>query len=255
MVLNDDLFREKLGNEWFDKLQPLFTTGIMDKIYSELKLEGRKGTKIAPLPGDVFAAFKKCPLYNLKCVFLGLAPYATFWNDKPVSDGLAFSCSKSNYEQPSLSVVWDAVFDDLEIDKKDGKKLRRTDLTFWASQGVLLLNIALTAKMNKPESHLELWRPFTTYLLEEVLDTHTGLPIVLFGKEAHKYERHTLPFGHYVRKLEHPAYAARMNKDMKHEKVFSWINTILQENKRNPIRWVVDDIDYQEMSQPSDLPF
>lgn len=248
-MLKWEAIEPKLGH-WAGKFKPFFDTGQFDKIYDVLKADGKRGIEIAPLAKDTYAAFEKCPLYDLRCVFVGLAPYASFIGDTPISDGLAFSCSVFNQEQPSLRLIWDAVFNDLQMEGK-----RWTDLTVWAHQGVLLLNVALTAKKGKPESYVEIWEPFMHYLFEEVLGIETGLPIVMFGKEAQKMEKYTLPFGHYIKKVEHPAYSARMNREFKHENLFSWVNTILKEHNRQPIDWCPTQEDYDFIMDKGGLPF
>jgi uracil-DNA glycosylase len=247
-----DEFKNRLG-DWGERFEPFFFTGQMDLISNQV-IRDSKRTQISPKAQDVFAAFKKCSLYNLKAIFVGLAPYASFYNNKPVSDGLAFSCSVPNgqkdNEQPSLKLVWDAVFDDLE---EEGK--RYNDLSFWAYQGVLLLNVALTAKKNKPDSHVALWEPFMQYLFEEILGTETGLPIVFFGKEAAKIEKYTLPMGHYIKKVEHPAFSARQNREFKHDNLFSWVNRIAKDQRKEEIKFIVTQDEYDSIIELENCPF
>lgn len=257
MMLDWNVFKGKFGS-WAHKIEPFFTTGLMDKIYEPIKADGKRGIKRSPLPANTFKAFEYCPLENLKCVFLGLAPYASFaktivsGEEKliPVSDGLAFSCSVTGIEQPSLRVVWDAVFDDLQ---EEGK--RYTNLAHWAQQGVLLLNLALTAKKDKPESDIKLWESFIHYLFDEILNVERGLPIVYFGKEAGRWEKQATPFIHYNKIVEHPAFAARQNRGMEHDKLFTWVNKILKEHDKEPINWICTQSEYDALTENLECPF
>src|SRR6478609_7979344 len=240
-MLNKENFKLQFG-DWFPLMEKLFDNGTMDSIYGTLKTEGSR-MSISPLSSDTYKAFEKCKRSELKCVFLGLAPYASFtYDNKPVSDGLAFSCSVTNKEQPSLKLVWDAIFDDLNTEGK-----RYTDLSYLAHQGVLMLNVALTAKRDKPESHIALWQPFMKYLFEEVLSLHTGLPIIYFGKQAAKMKSFSLPFGHYNKIVEHPAAAARDNRPFNHENIFTWINNLLKENNNQQIKWIVNESEHEQI--------
>lgn len=235
---------EPLFGDWWELIRPLFVTGQMDEVYKQLRIDRRRD-RISPLPMDVFKAFEKCSLKELKCVFIGLSPYASFYNNLPVADGLAFSCGITKREQPSLELMWDAAFDNFKVNKKEA--VRYTDLTHWAKQGVLLINVALTAKERRPDSHVKLWKPFMQYLFEEVLQTVTGIPIVYFGEEAAEMERHSLPFGHYNRVVEHPAFAHRQNRAFEHKKLFSWANLILTENGKSPVKWVCSPLEHKEI--------
>lgn len=252
-MLDWDVFRWKFDS-WAHKIEPFFITGQMDKIYDVLKYDARRGIERSPAKNNTFKAFEYCNLRDLKCIFLGLAPYASFskidGNYVPVSDGLAFSCSITNIEQPSLTTMWDAVFDNY---KEEGK--RYTNLSHWAAQGVLLLNIALTARKNQPESDVLLWEPFMHFLFEEVLNTERGIPIVYFGKEAGKWEKYSTPFIHYNKIIEHPAYAARQQRMLKHENIFTWINVLLKEQGKEQIKWICTQEEYDSFNSTLECPF
>lgn len=238
-MLDFNKFKPLLGS-WADKLQPFFESEEAYKIYEFLKKESQRGKTITPEAKNVYKAFELCSLDELKTVWVGLSPYSTVYNSQfgrtYVADGLAFSCGITEKEQPSLKLLWDAIEDDLYEGLNLNMK-RETDLSFWANQGVLLLNSSLTAEKDKPESHLELWKPFMTYLFEEVFNTISGIPFVFFGKQAALWESKTQPFIHYTKVVEHPSFAARQNREFKHENLFSWTNKLLKENNGTQIVW------------------
>src|SRR5690606_18341259 len=66
-----------------------------------LKAEKAKGRVILPEGQYIWNAFKNVDLKNLKVVFIGLSPYFT----PGIADGMAFSCSRTNKEQPSLKTL------------------------------------------------------------------------------------------------------------------------------------------------------
>jgi uracil DNA glycosylase len=107
---------------------------------------------------------------------------------------------------------------------------------YLAKQGVLLFNAALTTEFNKVGSHLEIWEPFTKYVISEAL-AYTGIPIIFLGKEAGKFQRYVAPFTHsFV--LDHPAYAARTNSEWETKNVFKKVNQIIWENNKYKIEWL-----------------
>lgn len=226
--MNSEKFKDSFGS-WFESFLPFIESEEMDEIYKKLKEDSQRNRRICPSSENTFNAFKYCPKEKLKCVFLGLSPYPTIYNGIYTSDGLSFSCGNTNKEQPSLSLLWNAVEEDLNEGNSLGE-LRELSLKRWAEEGVLLLNCALSCEELKPTSHVLLWRPFMKYFFEEVLSGINGLPVIFVGKESAYYERYTQPFIHYVKKLEHMAYSFRVGREWKHENCFSWINNILKNN-------------------------
>jgi uracil-DNA glycosylase len=54
----------------------------------------------------------------------------------------------------------------------------------WENQGVLLLNTALTCRLNAPNSHAELWLPFTQQLIVYLKQNYPSIIWLLWGKSA-----------------------------------------------------------------------
>ena len=64
----------------------------------------------------------------------------------------------------------------------------------WASQGVLLLNTALTVRQGESNSHSKIWKPVTTHLLQELsalrnVNGATPLVFLLWGRHALQYKK------------------------------------------------------------------
>lgn len=228
--MNWDNFKDYFHESWHAKMKPFIESEECDKIYAYLKKRSKEGKQIAPLSTLTFRAFLETPLNQVKVVLLGYCPYHTFYRGVPVADGLAFSCSITGKQQPSLQKFVEGIEKDaynglnLEYDKK------MSDLSYLAKQGVLLLNSSLTVEKDKPGSHQELWKPFTKYVLEECL-AYKGIPVVFIGKDAQKFQKSVSPLTHgYSFKIEHPAAAARMSDVWDTQGVFTKINQIIKEN-------------------------
>jgi len=168
---------------------------------------------------------------------IGMCPYHTFVNGNPVADGLLMGCSVTNRLQPSLEKFYEGV----EKELFNGLNLtyqKLPDVSYLAKQGVLMFNAALTTEMNKAGSHIELWEPFTKYVLEEII-TPLGVPTIFLGKDASKYEKYTSPFAWNI-VLSHPASAAYKQSEWDTEGKFTMVNKILKDNNNFEIQWLYD---------------
>jgi len=229
------LFKDQFHESWHAKMQPFIESEACDNIYKYLKAESKRGKKIAPLSSAVYRCFRETPLDELKVVMVGMCPYHTFYNGDPVADGLLMGCSVTGRMQPSLEKFYDGVEKEL-YDGLSLKHVKNPDVSYLAKQGVLMYNAALTTEMNKAGSHIELWEPFTKFILEEIV-TPTGVPVIFLGKDASKYEKYTSPFSwNFV--LTHPASAAYKQSDWNTEGVFTKVNKVLKDNNNFHIEWL-----------------
>jgi uracil-DNA glycosylase len=122
-----------------------------------------------PLQANVFRALDLCAFENTKVVILGEEPPCT-----EMADGLAYSSSRG--VRPSLKVIF------RELERTLGIKNKKGDLSAWASQGVLLLNILLTVEKGKPGSHKNLgWEQFTADILLRLRNTVSPVFVTLGG--------------------------------------------------------------------------
>lgn len=228
-------FSELFHPSWHKKMKPAIESKWMWDIFQVLKSRKHERTFPTGASGQLFRAFKETSYDNIHVIFVGSSPYHMMIKGKQVADGLSFSCGNTRELQPSLRVLYEALEDDLREEV-----VHEPDLTYWANQGVLLLNASLTVKERKPDSDLELWKPFTDYLFTEVLDTISGVPIILFGEAAKKaVERHLFPMIHPYRVVKHPSFYARNQQLMEHGKLFTWCNTLIGQNTGvdNQILW------------------
>lgn len=200
------------------------------KLYKvEKKIAKIKNIPVYPSFQDRYQAFKLTKLQNVKVVIIGQDPYYS----KNQANGLAFSVNKNVKIPPSLKNIFKEIKNDLGISiPKHG------DLSYWAKQGVLLINTALSVEENKPMSHYNLWKPFTISLLKEVLKVN---PIFLvWGKKAQEV------FNEVIKKesnldlnvlfTTHPSPLSA-NKGFFGCKHFSKCNEILTNKNLTPIDW------------------
>lgn len=243
--MNWEKFKIFFHPSWHKKLRPFIESTECDEIYKFLKDEVRRGKKLAPSSSNTFRCFLETPLNDLKIIMLGMCPYHSFKDDKPIADGLLMSCSITGYPQPSLIKFYDAIEGEL-YEGLNLNSFRNPDLSYLAHQGVLLLNAALTVEYNVPGTHLKCWEPFMKYLFENVLDT-AGVPVILLGENAKKCVKYISPFTN-IFSVSHPASAAYGNKYWDPNGLFKDVNKILMDNNGYTINWL-------DIKESDDLPF
>lgn len=226
---------EEIKQKLFDKLEPsgwgrifksfIFSsefTDILNKLY-KLSTEGKRFT---PPLKQVFRAFEECPYDKLQVVMIGQDPYPQLG----VADGIAFSCSNTKKEQPSLRFILD------EAQKMYPFYDRPLDLARWSNQGVLMLNTALTVEVDKIGSHYDIWKPFTAYLLDWLNNYNTGLVYVYMGKKAEEWSELTGDNNHKFF-VKHPASAAYNGSKWDSNDIFTKIHHLVKESSGNTIHW------------------
>lgn len=239
----DNLF----GPKWTDFMVPFVQSKAFEDILEALKSEKSAGNKVYPSdpenpkndPKLVFRAFNSLPLDEVRVVILGQDPYPI----PGYANGLAFAHPTTKKIAPSLEKIIDAI----EVDCYNGldfdKNKFDTELTSWVKQGVMLLNTALTVshkpadKYAETNSHAELWRPFTAYVVDTLAKTKRDLIFLSWGKNAQQFTEHIHFVQHFNFLSEHPAFAAR-EKRAWDTHAFSLTNaTIIGNGLGEPIKW------------------
>lgn len=220
------------ANEKFSKLDKKIKD-IVDK---------NKHMKIYPLPEYVFKAFVLTKASDLKVVFIGQDPYfnCEYHEGKhvPQAMGLSFSVPTGVAIPSSLQNIFENMVKFGHINKKP----ESGNLWFWAIQGCLMLNSALTVEDKSKESHIKLWEWFTDYVIEYISQYMDNIIFVLWGGYAYK-KIDKIDLGkHHVIISSHPSglsantpfrdYPAFMAEDH-----FGKINDILKKINKTPILW------------------
>lgn len=232
-------FKNALGS-WAESLQPFIESKDCDEIYSTLKAQKDRGWISCPESINTYRAFKETPMDDVKVVFLLMDPYPWFKDGKFVADGIAMSCANTEILQPSLEKFYGGIEDDL-YKGLNLQMLKSPDLKYLCNQGVMMLNTALTTRLNNTGYHTKLWAPFTKYLLEDVFSKiRHRVVFVLCGEKSQDFEGCINPLQHRIFKLEHPAHASYQKRPWIHDNIFTKCNKLLAEDEKTVI-W-----DYEE---------
>ena len=213
---------------WQDILSSEFNQKYFTDISNELN-KAYETTQIFPPKSDVFNAFELCALDKTKVVLLGMDPY----HGEGQAHGLSFSVKPGVKVPPSLRNIFKEIHSDLGIEPA-----RTGYLKSWATQGVLLLNSALTVRSGEPGSHIKLWEPFTKNILKKLNEQNRPIVFLLWGSfsRSKKYLLNN-PL-HLILESAHPSPLSAYNGffGCKH---FSTTNNFLADNNLEQIDWSV----------------
>lgn len=192
-------------------------------------LENEYETKIIyPKREDLFNCFKLVSFEEVKVVIIGQDPY----HQKGQSHGLCFSVLKDCKTPPSLRNIFNELNSDLNIDRKDN-----TNLSNWASQGILLLNKVLSVEESKPTSHSNKgWETFTDRIIMELNKREDPIIFVLWGNNAKVSKKLITNNIHYIIESSHPSPLSAYHS-FNGSKPFSKINNILKSESFQEIDW------------------
>ncbi|WP_158963994.1 uracil-DNA glycosylase [Chachezhania sediminis] len=183
-------------------------------------------TDILPPRDQVFAALEAVAPGDVRVVILGQDPYPTPGH----AHGLAFSVAPRVRPLPaSLRNIFAELQEEFGTVPPDG------NLGFWAAQGVLLLNTALTVEPHNAGAHAKLgWDALTREVLHEVSGHPTAF--VLWGRHAQGFRRDIRGDRHLVLETPHPSpLSAR--RGFFGSQPFSKVNAWLKAGGNPPINW------------------
>tara|TARA_B100000242_G_C42998822_1_gene463984 strand:+ start:523 stop:1206 length:684 start_codon:yes stop_codon:yes gene_type:complete len=213
---------------WKPHLETFVEKGSLQIIKSKLiELVNLKKT-IFPPAEKIFRALELTSFDNLKVVIIGQDPY----HGPNQADGLAFSVSSNQKIPPSLLNIHKEISSDL-----DESFNYFGDLSFWAKQGVLLLNSSLTVEQGKPKSHSDIgWQKFTNTIIQAT-DKKNSIVFLLWGADAQRKKILLRNKNNLVLCAPHPSplSAHRGFFGCQH---FSKTNAFLQDNNQEIINWI-----------------
>lgn len=228
--IKDKLYKRLEESGWAVKLRSFIYSSDFDNIIKQLAKLSTDGKRFTPKLSQMFRAFEECPLETLKVVIVGQDPYPQFG----VADGIAFSCGVTKELQPSLKYMLNEVNRDVY---KGNPGSLDPDLTRWANQGILMLNVALSTTVGKPGQHYSIWQPFLAYLFDYLTWNQSGLVYIYMGKEAKTWSD-AVNENNYKFFLTHPASAAYANDERWDSKnVFNETNKIMENLYSYKIKW------------------
>lgn len=186
---------------------------------------------IFPPPEKIFTALRLTSYEDTRVLLLGQDPYIQAGQ----AHGLAFSVEdKQARIPPSLRNIYKELKDDIGVTPPG-----HANLTDWAKQGILMLNVVLTVREGQSNSHKNKgWEQFTDEIIRLVSAKEETVVFVLWGKPAQQKiplidaERHVIVQG------AHPSPLAR---GFLGSRPFSQINQALKNANRGEIDWRIKD--------------
>ncbi len=173
MQINLDDVRIESG--WKESLREEFLSEYFAKIKENLL--AAKAREIVYPPGNlIFNAFNLTPFERVRAVILGQDPY----HGAHQAMGLSFSVPHGVRIPPSLVNIYKEIKSDLGISEPESG-----DLSYWAKQGVLLLNASLSVGANRANSHSGFgWQIFTDAVIKILSARRQNLVFMLWGNFA-----------------------------------------------------------------------
>lgn len=173
MQINLDDVRIESG--WKEALREEFLSEYFAKIKENLL--AAKAREIVYPPGNlIFNAFNLTPFERVRAVILGQDPY----HGAHQAMGLSFSVPRGVRIPPSLVNIYKEIKSDLGISEPESG-----DLSYWAKQGVLLLNASLSVGANRANSHSGFgWQAFTDAVIKILSARRQSLVFMLWGNFA-----------------------------------------------------------------------
>lgn len=205
-----------IPKEWVDVLETKELPTILQSL---------KGQKFTPPAKNIFEFAKLTSLDNIKVVIIGQDPYPRAGD----AHGLAFSCLTN--VPASLSNIYKCLYAQKLINEipTDG------NLEYWAKQGVLLINRSLTTLIGKPNSHANLWDPYTKELVT-TLSKRKPLIFMLWGNNARELTDF-IDEKSIVYEWTHPSPLAQARQKFINCPHFADANKMLVKLGATPIDW------------------
>jgi uracil-DNA glycosylase len=213
---------------WSEALAEEKQADYFRQLLARVKNERQAGDVIYPPAPQVFEAFRRTELGQIRAVILGQDPY----HGPGQAHGLCFSVQHGVRPPPSLQNIFKELQQDVGF-RPPGHGC----LDAWADQGVLLLNTTLTVRAGDPQSHSRYgWQRFTDRVIEIISERLEGVVFLLWGRSAINKQRLIDGQRHHLLTAPHPSplSAHRGFLGCGH---FSTCNRLLDQQQRPVIDW------------------
>lgn len=248
MTIINKPFKPIININWyeiFDKIDKDIWD-ITEEDYNEIIC---KNKNVFPIYTKIFNFTNYLIPDDIKVCIIGQDCYHSIYQDPdttfyhPMAMGLSFSVPKKCNIPPSLKNIYANLLKFKNINWKPS----HGNLEYWAYQGVLLINSALTVIKSEPNSNQTIWNEFTNELIKIISNKYSGIIFVLWGKYAHqkmvhkiiqKQDKHKFivsshPSGHSANS-SYREFNSFMNTDH-----FGLINKYLIEQNKSQIDWQI----------------
>ncbi|MEE9437459.1 MAG: uracil-DNA glycosylase [Saprospiraceae bacterium] len=220
------LIKNKL---WASILEQEMNKPYFIEIFNKLDHFENDDKTIYPERSKIFNAFISCPIDKIKVVIIGQDPY----HKEGQAMGLSFSVPKNIKIPPSLKRIFREVNNDIGCSIPD-----HGDLSYWASQGVFLLNSILTVEEGQPGAHAKIgWEVFTDAVINILSNEKSNLCFLLWGNYAKSKKTLIDSNKHHVFESVHPSPLAGNGFFNNHH--FSKINSVLKLKGKEEIDWQI----------------
>jgi uracil-DNA glycosylase len=177
---------------------PLMAAGYHRDLVAKVDVL-RQNVTVYPPPERVFYALKTTPFDTVQVVIVGQDPY----HGPGQADGMAFSVPDGVKAPPSLRNIFKEIQRDVYDDQP---RSFSTDLSRWATQGVLLLNAALTVEAHQAGSHKNLgWHALTDQIIAQLSSERDHLVFLLWGSHAQSKRDLIDAAHHLILEAPHPS--------------------------------------------------
>lgn len=221
-----NLEKVRIEASWKEVLKDEFLSSYFLEIKANL-INALSGGTVYPPNSLIFNAFNLTKFNEVKVIILGQDPY----HGAGQAMGLSFSVPKGIRIPPSLINIYEEIKNDLGICEPNSG-----DLTYWARQGVLLLNATLSVQAGIANSHSNFgWQTFTDAVIKILSQKKANLVFMLWGNYAKAKSALIDANKHLILTASHPSPLARgAFFGCKH---FSKCNNYLKANGKTPIDW------------------
>lgn len=229
-------WRNALGDEIYS---------IICKKYCEIENKRSEGELILPIEAKdsgIFFALNTVDFEDVKVLVIGQDPYPNIED----AHGLAFS-KKSGKCPASLKNIFAKIEQETGIHNVNG------NLSFWAKQGVLLLNRALTfTKTESLAMRIKYWESVIDGIISKLLERRKPLVVILWGRQANTippFDKDVTNSMVKVIRSSHPSNMGNAkNTDIKdlgvkafnNVEMFTECNNFLKSNNLTQIDWSTD---------------
>lgn len=192
----------QFNNSWDillkDEFQKPYYLNLRKFLVQEYKTQ-----TIYPNMNNIFNALKYTDYKDVKVVILGQDPY----HQPNQAHGLCFSVLKGVNPPPSLQNMYK------EIHAEYGYPIpQHGELTYWAEQGVLMMNTVLTVREGQPNSHKGMgWEIFTDNVISLLNLRPEPMVFLLWGANARAKKKLITNPNHLVLESAHPSPLSAYN--------------------------------------------
>lgn len=224
-----DSFKQYFHPSWWVKMKPFLESEEFEEIWNKIKDLGSKGKIVYP-----YSKLLKEEYPNITNTIF--KPFQFDFNELQVLIFSELSSSFTNFKtigqilniKDYYKVIEKSVYNGLNF-----SMIKRDNLDYLSSQGVMILGNSLTSEIDLP--HYPIWEPMMKHVLTTINSYCRGVHIVLLGVNTHKYSKILDQKSHYV-------YKSSINYD--NYDMFNIIADRIKKNNNIIINWAEEEVPF-----------